>query len=128
MDNLKFYILIRDGMDISAGKIAVHVGHICSNMAWSFLCQPDRADLRRKFERWFFSSQQTKILLTVDSYDELMEYRIKARMEHALITWMIGDAGFTDELKRGEVIAFGIEPIDKLAAQALGLDKLELYK
>lgn len=127
-DRKKFYILIRKDVYVSIGKIMVHVGHLCTAMAWHRLCHDDRPDLRKKFSDWYFNSNQTKIILEVRDFEEMMQYRDIARMKHAFMTWQVNDAGYTAELKKGQVIMLGIEPLNNEEAKKVGLDKLSIYR
>jgi len=129
MDDFKrFYILIRDDLKVSMGKLMVHVGHVCSAMAWHYLCAPQTPDLYNTFKKWYLGSAQTKILLKVKDLKELRDFWSTARLVHKLKTFEVEDAGFTKETEKGAVLMMGIEPLNKLESIALGLDKLELYK
>ena len=123
----KFYILIRTDLDVSVGKLMVHVGHLCSAMAWHYLRVYDQ-NLFGNFIEWYISSQQTKILLKVRDLKELRDYWSTARLVYGLETFEVEDAGFTKEVKKGTILMMGIEPITKQTSIDLGLDKLELYK
>lgn len=106
----------------------VHVGHLCTTMAWHYLCHDDRKDLKEKFSDWYFNSNQTKIILQVRDFEEMMMYRDIARLKHALMTWQVSDAGYTAELREGEVIMLGIEPLFTFDAAAIGLGNLKTYR
>jgi len=88
MDDFKrFYILIRDDLKVSVGKLMVHVGHLCTEMTHHYLCHDDRPDLVRKFNKWYFDSKQTKILLRIKNLEELRSFWATARLKHALMTF-----------------------------------------
>lgn len=128
MDSKKrFYILIRTDLNVSIGKLMVHVGHLCSTMSWYYLNTFNKA-LFEDFIEWYIASEQTKILLKVKDLKELRDYWSTARLIHGLKTFEVEDAGFTKEISKGTVLMMGIEPITKQKSIDLRLDKLELYK
>lgn len=129
MDDFKrFYILIRDDLKVSVGKLMVHVGHVCTTMARHYLSTPPIPILHQAFIEWYYGSSQTKILLKVRNLNELRNFWGTARLVHGLETFEVEDAGLTKEVEEGTVLMMGIEPITKERAKKLGLDKLELYK
>lgn len=125
-DLKKFYIIIRKDINVSVGKIMVHVGHLCTTMAWDS-CH-GKKDLKEKFQDWYFNFDQTKIILEVRDLEELNRYRDIASLKHGLMTWQVGDAGFTSELKKDDVIMIGIEPLSNMEAIKIGLRHLRTYK
>ena len=124
-ENKNFYILIRSDLDFSVGKLMLYLGHLCTTMAWQYLCHDDRPDLVQKFKDWFFSNQ-TKIILKVKDLEELIEFEQRARMVYNFYTFKIEDAIHKGD--EGTLTMIGIEPIFQFDAGVLGLGKLEVYK
>ena len=121
MSNLKLYILVRTDIDVSIGKLMVHVGHICTNIAYGW---KDWWFIRD----WIDRNQHTIIILKVKNLTEIRKYYNKWKKGFPnKPAVMIRDAGFY-EVEKGTILMCGIGPIYESEAKEIGLDKLSLYK
>lgn len=114
---MKQVIVIRSDLDMGKGKIAVQAAH--ASIA-AFL------EAKRRNPEWvdaWLSEGQRKIVLKVDSLNELLEVARKAESE-GLPVAIVEDAGLT-QLKPGTVTAVGIGPaLDEVLDKITGNLKL----
>lgn len=116
---MKLYILIRSDLDVSVGKLMVHVGHICTQIVYNY-------STNRFIKTWFDDFHRI-IILSVKNLDELTKYYYKWWAKPNRSSVMIKDAGFY-EVPKGTILMCGIGPIFENEAKELGLNKLSLYK
>ncbi len=113
----KMVAVVRADLKLSTGKLAAQVAHAAVNCALAS---------RKKKARWFkdwHDQGQKKVVLKVNSFDELIEVNMRAENE-GLVTSLITDAGHT-ELPPGTTTCLGIGPapeqlIDRITGE-LGL-------
>ena len=101
-EEYKLVVLVRNDVKMGKGKIAAQVGHAAVECA----LYAEKKD-QKGFDAWY-SSGQAKVVLRVDSMDELTEYMQIARSS-GLHTEMITDAGRT-QIEPGTVTCLGIGP------------------
>lgn len=119
MTGLKLYILVRDDLDVSIGKLMVHVGHICTKIVYYYS--------RNRFIEVWMDDFHRIIILKVKNLDELKKYYYRWWDKHNRSSVMIEDAGFY-EVPKGTILMCGIGPIFENEAKNLGLKKLRLFK
>ncbi len=107
----KLVILVRNDLKMGKGKIAAQVGHGAVECAL-FTEKEDK----KSFDAWY-KCGQPKIVLKVDSYEELDKYRMIASSNKIHIA-VITDAGRT-QVEPGTVTCMGLGP-----APASELDKI----
>ena len=100
--NVKQAILVRNDLNIGKGKIATQVAH-ASLEAYK---RADK-DAVRKWEE----QGSKKIVLRVNSMDELLEFKRKAG-QLKIPSALIKDAGLT-QLKEGTITCLGLGPDDE---------------
>lgn len=102
MTDYKLAVVVRNDLKLSKGKLAVQVAHACVTCTISA-----KTHKRDWFKKWFEAGQK-KVVLKIDSLEEL--YRLKSKAEEAALpTHLVTDAGLT-ELKPGTITCFGIGP------------------
>ena len=107
----KLVVLVRNDLKMGKGKIAAQVGHAAVECA-IFSMMKDR----RSFDAWY-KCGQPKIVLKVDSFEELDKYRMMASSNKIHIA-VITDAGRT-QVDPGTVTCMGLGP-----APASELDRI----
>ncbi len=101
-EEYKLVVLVRNDVKMGKGKIAAQVGHAAVECA----LYSEKKD-KKAFDSWI-SNGQAKIVLKVDSLDELNEY-LKIARSYGLHTAVITDAGRT-QIEPGTVTCMGIGP------------------
>lgn len=104
----KLVVIVRKDLNMSCGKISSQVAHA----AVECVLNSDK----KIIEEWLDEGGK-KIVLKVNSLDELMKYYNEAK-ENGLVTVMIRDMGLT-EVEPGTITCIGIGPdeeekIDKI--------------
>jgi len=102
VEEYKLVILVRNDLKMGKGKIAAQVAHAAVECA----LYAEKKD-KKSFDAWH-SSGQAKIVLKVDSMDELNEY-FKIARSNGFTTSMITDAGRT-QIAPGTTTCLGIGP------------------
>lgn len=98
----KLVVVVRNDVKMGKGKVAAQVGHAAVQCA----LYAEKKD-KRSFDAWY-NSGQAKVVLKVDSLDELKRYMAEARSV-GLHTEMITDAGRT-QIEPGTITCMGIGP------------------
>ena len=101
-EEYKMVVLVRNDVKMGKGKIAAQVGHAAVECA----LYSEKKD-KKSFDAWY-SGGQAKVILKVDSLDELKHYMQEAR-SNGLTVAMITDAGRT-QIEPGTVTCLGIGP------------------
>lgn len=101
-EEYKLVVLVRNDVKMGKGKIAAQVGHAAVECA----LYAEKKD-KKGFDAWY-GCGQAKVVLKVDSLDELKEYMQIAR-SNGLHTALITDAGRT-QIEPGTVTCMGIGP------------------
>ena len=101
-DEYKLVVLVRSDLKMGTGKTAAQVAHAAVDCA----LHAEKKD-RKSFDGWY-GSGQAKVVLKVDSFEELARYASEARSV-GLHTSMITDAGRT-QIEPGTVTCVGIGP------------------
>ena len=101
-DEYKLVVLVRNDLKMGKGKTAAQVAHAAVDCA----LYAEKKD-KKSFDGWY-SSGQAKVVIKVDSFEELTRYMAEARSV-GLHTSMITDAGRT-QIEPGTVICVGIGP------------------
>ena len=104
-EEYKMVVLVRNDVKMGKGKIAAQVGHAAVECA----LYSEKKD-KKSFDAWY-SGGQAKVVLKVDSLDELKHYMQEAR-SYGLHTSIITDAGRT-QIEPGSVTCLGIGPASK---------------
>ncbi|MEM0057012.1 MAG: peptidyl-tRNA hydrolase Pth2 [Candidatus Geothermarchaeota archaeon] len=102
---LKQVIIVRTDLKMSKGKIASQVAHASVSSFYETL------KLKPEYAYEWLSQSQPKIVLKVNSLDELLKVKRKAD-ELGAISVIIRDAGLT-EIPPGEITCIGIGPAPK---------------
>ena len=113
-EEYKLVILVRKDIKMGTGKIAAQVGHAAVECA----LYAEKKD-KKSFDAWL-GCGQAKVVLKVDSLEDLKRYMSEARSV-GLHTTMITDAGRT-QIEPGTVTCLGIGPapisdIDKVTGE-----------
>ena len=113
---MKVYILIRNDLELTIGKILAHIGHIFYILGSKY----SNDGLLKEWEK----EDQTKIMLSASSkeIDTICE---KLPQDTIIIT--IEDAGRSGNVK-GEKICYLIGPISDEIAKEVGIKKLPLFR
>lgn len=98
----KMMIVVRDDLEISAGKLAVQASHAAVS------CATESQKRKKKYFRNWMNEGQKKVLVRCDDIDHLKLLRDKASNE-GLVTKLISDAGLT-EVSKGTTTCLGIGP------------------
>ncbi|MBQ8179433.1 MAG: peptidyl-tRNA hydrolase [Candidatus Methanomethylophilaceae archaeon] len=101
-EDYKLVVLVRNDVKMGKGKVAAQVGHAAVECA----LYAEKKD-RKSFDAWY-NSGQAKIVLKVDSMEQLTEY-MKIARGNGLHTAVITDAGRT-QIEPGTVTCMGIGP------------------
>lgn len=101
-EEYKLVVLVRNDLKMGKGKIAAQVGHAAVECAL-FAEHKDK----RSFDAWH-SGGQAKVVLKVDSLDELNEYLKIARSQGIHIE-VITDAGRT-QIEPSTITCMGLGP------------------
>ncbi|MGN0098230.1 MAG: peptidyl-tRNA hydrolase Pth2 [Candidatus Methanomethylophilaceae archaeon] len=104
-EEYKLVVLVRNDLKMGKGKIAAQVGHAAVDCA----LYAEKKD-KKAFDAWY-NGGQAKVVLKVDSLEELTKYMQEAR-SYGLHTSMITDAGRT-QIEPGSVTCVGIGPASK---------------
>ncbi len=107
---------------VTRAKFGVHCAH--SSLT---ACRNAELKHQERLNEWFFQNEQVKIIKEVNTYQKLENIINKTR-EQDLPYAMISDAGFSDELARGDVIMGCVGPITEEEARLLGVWRLSNYK
>ena len=113
-EEYKLVILVRKDIKMGTGTIAAQVGHAAVECA----LYAEKKD-KKSFDAWL-GCGQAKVVLKVDSLEDLKRYMSEARSV-GLHTAMITDAGRT-QIEPGTVTCLGIGPapisdIDKVTGE-----------
>jgi PTH2 family peptidyl-tRNA hydrolase len=98
----KLVILVRNDLKMGKGKIAAQVGHAAVNCALA-----SKKNYPKNFDGWM-SSCQPKIVLRVDSEEELFQFKAIADAQ-GINNSVITDAGRT-QIEPGSITCLGIGP------------------
>lgn len=101
-EEYKLVILMRNDLKMGKGKIAAQAAHA----AVDCVLYAEKKD-KRSFDAWY-GSGQAKVVLRVDSLEELTRYMAEARSVGLHIS-MITDAGRT-QIEPGTITCVGIGP------------------
>lgn len=110
-EDYKMVILVRNDIKMTKGKIAAQVGHASVNCALSIKKKDPKV-----FDTWTMSGQ-TKVVLRVNSEEELFEFKAIADAQ-GLNNSVIRDAGRT-QIEPGTYTCLGIGP-----AETTAIDKI----
>jgi len=113
-ESYKMIILVRNDLKMTKGKIAAQVGHAAVNCAFS-----SKKKDSKNFDRWY-SEGQTKVVLRVDSEEELYQYKAIVDAQ-GINNSLIRDAGRT-QIEPGSVTCLGVGPdktslLDKITGE-----------
>jgi peptidyl-tRNA hydrolase len=113
-DDYKMVILVRNDLKMTKGKIAAQVGHAAVNCAFS-----SKKKDSKNFDKWF-SEGQTKVVLRVDSEEELFQYKAMADAQN-INNSIVRDAGRT-QIEPGSYTCLGLGPekssvVDKMTGE-----------
>jgi peptidyl-tRNA hydrolase, PTH2 family len=111
-EEYKLVIVMRSDLKMSKGKIAAQASHAAVNCA--FACKKKDP---KGFDKWYSDGGQKKVVLKVNSLDEIYELKAVADAQGITNTVII-DQGRT-EIPTGSVTCIGIGPgpdsvIDKI--------------
>ena len=118
---LKLYVLIRTDINVSIGKLLVHIGHVFTKIIYN-------NSTYWRVRKWVEKDQHTIIILKTKDLKELKDYYDRwdsGEFHKAKV--MIEDTGFY-ELEKRTIIMCGIGPLSKEEAKELRLNKLSLYR
>ncbi len=101
-EEYKLVVLVRNDLKMGKGKIAAQVGHAAVECAL-FSEKKDK----KSFDAWYKGGQK-KVVLRVDSMEELDKYRMIASSNNIHIA-VITDAGRT-QVEPGSVTCMGLGP------------------
>jgi peptidyl-tRNA hydrolase len=101
-EEYKMVILVRNDLKMTKGKVAAQVGHACVNCALS-----SKKNDSKNFDKWT-SSGQAKVVLRVDSEEELFQFKAIADVQR-ITNSIITDAGRT-QIAPGSVTCLGLGP------------------
>lgn len=101
-EELKLVIVVRGDLKMSKGKIASQASHAAVNCAFA-----SKKKDTKNFDKWFNEGQK-KVVLKVDSLEELYELKAVADAQ-GLVNTIITDQGRT-EIPSGSVTCIGIGP------------------
>lgn len=110
-DDYKMAIVVRNDLKMSKGKIAGQVAHaavLCALEAYRRYKDSPASSSDNLYARWMMGGMQKKVVVKVDSLDELITLKQKAD-EAGLINALITDAGLT-QLDPHTVTVLGIGP------------------
>ena len=114
----KLVIVVRDDVDLSAGKLAVQASH--ASVSCVMKSQKDNQDY---FKKWLNEGQK-KVLVRCENLEK-MKYLKSEADKRGLATKLVSDAGLT-EVKSGTRTCLGIGPgPDDLVDEVTG--DLSLY-
>lgn len=113
-DDCKLVILMRNDLKMGKGKIAAQAAHAAVNCAFA-----SKKKDSRTFDDWF-KCGQTKVVLRVDSEQELFDFKAIADAQ-GLVNSLITDAGRT-QIEPGSRTCLGIGPassevLDKITGE-----------
>jgi peptidyl-tRNA hydrolase len=101
-EEYKMVILVRNDLKMTKGKIAAQVGHACVNCALN-----SKKNDSKNFDKWT-SSGQAKVVLRVDSEEELFQFKAIADTQK-IANSIIRDAGKT-QIAPGSFTCLGLGP------------------
>lgn len=101
-EELKLVIVVRGDLKMSKGKVAAQASHAAVNCAFA-----SKKKDSKNFDKWFNEGQK-KVVLRVDSLEDLYELKATADVQ-GLINTIIVDQGRT-EIPSGSVTCIGIGP------------------
>ncbi len=101
-EDYKLVVIVRNDLKMGKGKIAAQVGHAAVECA----LYAEKHN-KKAFDAWY-KSGQAKIVLRVDSMDELNEY-VKIASSNSIHIAMITDAGRT-QIAPGTTTCAGLGP------------------
>lgn len=101
-DDYKLVILVRKDVDMTKGKIAAQVAHAAVNCALALKKKDPKA-----MDRWM-NVGQTKVVLRVDTKDQLFEFKAIADSQK-IVNSIICDAGRT-QVEPGTFTCLGLGP------------------
>jgi PTH2 family peptidyl-tRNA hydrolase len=113
-EDCKLVILMRNDLKMTKGKIAAQAGHASVNCALSIKKKDSKM-----FDKWALNGQ-TKIVLRVDSEQELFDFKAIADAQN-INNSLIRDAGRT-QIEPGTYTCLGIGPapssvLDKITGE-----------
>jgi PTH2 family peptidyl-tRNA hydrolase len=116
-DELIQYIIVNKDLNMSAGKIATQVGHVCTICAYEeWFCNASDTDEFQKFNEWFFGDQKKIILGASQSVLEKLELQF----------YGIRDKGYT-EIPENSLTAVSLGIMTKEEARPY-IKRLQLLK
>lgn len=118
----QYIIVIKPLADkVSKAKFGVHCAHSC------LVAVLNHTDSER-FKIWYNSGHlQVKIIKEVQTLQKLENIIYRAK-EEGFFCAMISDAGFSEEMNKGDYIMGTVGPITEKEAFNLGIFKLSNYK
>ena len=113
-ESYKMVVLVRNDLKMTKGKIAAQVGHAAVNCALN-----SKKKDPKNFDRWY-DEGQTKVVLRVDSEEELYQYKAIVDAQ-GINNSLIRDAGRT-QIEPGSVTCLGLGPekssvLDKITGE-----------
>ena len=109
-DELVIYVLMRNDLDMSTGKQVAQGGHAVTNLLFGL-----NTDTRLRYD--YMTRSQTKIVLKVDSEQELVDVMNAAQTEGHYGT-LVRDQGRI-EVEAGSLTCGAIGPVVKSKARQL---------
>lgn len=113
------YFVVRTDLNMSRGKIATQVGHATTELVLY--------GNHNKCDEWYTNHNQTKIILTINNFDELDSILCRL-LEKKLFVAQVHDIGKT-EVPENTFTCIGVGPIERKSVQKIlsGLKTLRWF-